>query len=135
MAAPPDPLQLWYDVTRDLIGRHGEDLTQRQTAVLLSVYLDPDLPTVRGLASRLSLGKPAVSRALDRLEKVDLVRRRPDRRDRRSVVVHRTVRGSVFLSDLASLIAKAAVAAPRAAGAPPRPVAATVSGAVQNTKP
>jgi DNA-binding MarR family transcriptional regulator len=105
---PRTALHLWSAVTRELIRDPARDLSARQMAVLLAVYLDPETPTVRGLAAKLGLAKPAVTRALDRLEALDFVRRRQDEKDRRSIVVQRTVKGSVFLADFAELAARTA---------------------------
>ncbi|MBO6834978.1 MAG: MarR family transcriptional regulator [Alphaproteobacteria bacterium] len=77
-------------------------------AVLTTVYLCASPHTVRGLAETLNVAKPAVTRALDRLSDLGLVRRKPDPDDRRSVLVQRTVKGSVFLSEFGELIVKAA---------------------------
>jgi len=55
---------------RALIGyvRSGEpDLTNRQMALLMLVYLTPGPHTVRGLAQTLSVSKPVVTRALNTL--------------------------------------------------------------------
>lgn len=89
------------------VRRDGPDLTARQMAVLTTIYLDPPPHTVRGLAEHLSISKPAVTRALDRLSALGLARRKTDETDRRSIQVQRTVRGSVFLSDFAELIRRA----------------------------
>ena len=77
-------------------------------ALLLSVYLTPPPHTVRGLAAALKISKPAVTRAVDRLSELDFVRRRKDEDDHRSVLIQRTVRGSVFLREYGEIIAEAA---------------------------
>lgn len=89
-----------------LVRRDGPDLSARQLAVLLTCYLFEGPHTVRGLASGLRVAKPAVSRALDRLEELDLARRQTDPADRRSVVVRRTVRGSALLREIREMIAE-----------------------------
>lgn len=89
--------------------RHQEaDLSTRQMAILLTIYLTPQPHTVRGLAQILRFSKPAVTRGLDRLAKLDLVRRRVDQDDRRSVLVERTAKGSEFLSQYGEIITSAA---------------------------
>ena len=90
-----------------LVATQGVDLSMRQIAILLTVYLAPDEPTVRGLSATLEISKPAVSRALDRLCDLGLVRRKTDQKDRRNVLVQRTVKGSVFLNDLGEILADA----------------------------
>ncbi len=59
-----------------LVRRKGPDLSARQLAIFLTCYLESESQTVRGLAAKLSISKPAVTRALDRLMEFDLVRRR-----------------------------------------------------------
>lgn len=78
----------------------ARDLTLRQLALLASIYNQDDAPTVRALAADLGLSKPVVSRAIDALERFELCRRQPDPADRRSIIVQRTVRGSVFVDRL-----------------------------------
>jgi DNA-binding MarR family transcriptional regulator len=59
------------------------------------------------LAASLAISKPAVTRALDRLESHEFVRRATDDRDRRSIIVLRTIKGSVYLRELADHIVRA----------------------------
>ncbi|MBT4934428.1 MAG: MarR family transcriptional regulator [Rhodospirillaceae bacterium] len=101
-------LDLWRRATVTSVRREAPDLSARQMALLLTVYLTPPPHTVRGLADALKVSKPAITRALDRLSDIELVRRKPDEQDRRSVLIQRTVRGSVFLREFAELIAAAA---------------------------
>ena len=84
----------------------GPDLSARQLSLLLTVYLTPP-HTVRGLAELLRVSKPAISRALDRLGMLGFARRNRDEADRRNVLVQRTMRGAVFLSDFSALVARA----------------------------
>jgi DNA-binding MarR family transcriptional regulator len=90
------------------VRRDAPDLSARQMALLLTVYMTPPPHTVRGLADTLKVSKPAITRALDRLSSMELVRRKQDENDRRSVLVQRTVRGSVFLREYGELIVAAA---------------------------
>jgi DNA-binding MarR family transcriptional regulator len=53
------------------------------------------------------VSKPAITRALDRLSEFDLVRRKKDPLDRRSVLVQRTTTGTAFLRDLKKILADA----------------------------
>jgi DNA-binding MarR family transcriptional regulator len=107
-----EALELWRGALVETVRRSAPDLTARQQAVLFCVYLVPPPHTVRGLARELKLRKPAVTRALDRLEETGLVRRRTDPEDKRSVLVQRTVKGSVYLSEFGDLILRAARAIP-----------------------
>lgn len=93
-----------------LVRSDGPDLSARQLAVLLTVYLGEGPHTVRGLASDLNVSKPAITRALDRLGELDLARRKVDPADRRSVLVQRTPKGSAFLQDLQGVMTEAAKA-------------------------
>ena len=90
-----------------LVRRDGPDLTARQLGVFLTCYLEGDAQTVRGLAAKLKVSKPAITRALDRLSEFDLVRRKKDPLDRRSVLVQRTTTGTAFLRDLKKILADA----------------------------
>ena len=101
-------LDLWCQVIVTAVRRDAPDLSARQMALLLSVYLKSPPHTVRGLAAALMISKPAVTRAVDRLSELDFVRRKKDEDDRRSVLIQRTVRGSVFLREYGDIIAEAA---------------------------
>ena len=63
---------------------------------------------MRGLARDLAMSKPAVSRALDTLGRLDFLSRKRDQADRRSVLVQRTVKGSNFLREFGDLAAESA---------------------------
>ncbi len=95
-----------------LVRRDGPDLSARQLAVLLTCYLESDSQTVRGLAATLDVSKPAITRALDRLGEFDMIRRKTDPTDRRSVLVQRTPKGTAFIRDLRGIMKEAAKAKP-----------------------
>lgn len=103
-----EALDIWRRAIVDSVRLDAPDLSARQMGLLLSVYLTPPPHTVRGLAGTLDVSKPAITRAINRLAELDLVRRKPDEADRRSVLVQRTVKGSVFLREFGELIATAA---------------------------
>ena len=103
-----EALAIWRQTMTESVRSDQPDLSARQMALLLTVYQDPVPQTVRGLAAHLNVSKPAIVRALDSLSKLEFVRRRRDEKDRRSVLIHRTVRGAVFLSEFAGLIVTAA---------------------------
>jgi DNA-binding MarR family transcriptional regulator len=85
--------------------RSGQpDLTNRQMAMLLVIGLEGGLHTVRGLAARLQVSKPVVTRALNSLTALGLVLRRIDERDRRSVFVDLTPGGTEFIAEFAEMI-------------------------------
>ena len=100
-------LDLWRRALVASVRLAAPDLSARQMSILLTVYLTPPSHTVRGLARDLNISKPAVTRAIDRLTEIEFVRRKVDEQDRRSVLVQRTVRGSVFLREFGELIVTA----------------------------
>ena len=91
-----------------LVRGDDKDLSARQLGVFLICYLNDGAHTVRGLAAQLNVSKPAITRALDRLGELDLARRKVDPRDRRSVLVQRTLKGSAYLRNLRAIMAEAA---------------------------
>ena len=101
-------LRLWLDPLTSLVRADDVDLSARQMAVLIRVYIEPPPHTVRGLSAALGVSKPVISRALDTLGRRGLIRRTADERNKRSIVVQRTVKGSVALRELADAIALAA---------------------------
>ena len=102
-----DALVLWRDALSASVRGDGPDLSARQMSILLTVYTLQPPHTVRGLSESLNISKPAISRALDRLEQLGYIRRRRDDYDRRSVLVQRTVKGTVFLSEFAEQVSEA----------------------------
>lgn len=97
-------LSFWHGVTSTALKQMPLDLSARQTAVLLNVYLMPPPHSIKSLADDLIISKPAVCRAVDALEKSKLVKRIRDRQDKRNVLIQRTVKGSVYLSEFADII-------------------------------
>jgi DNA-binding MarR family transcriptional regulator len=86
----------------------GPDLSARQLSIMLVVGLDSGMHTVRGLAACLSQSKPVISRALDRLCKLQMAYRIEDPRDRRSILVVPTENGLEFVAGLRTLLGEAA---------------------------
>lgn len=101
---PSQALKLWHDVTLALVRDGGQDLTARQMAILMTVYLETPPHTVRGLAAKLAVTKPAITRALDTLGGMKLLSRRRDEADRRNVIVTRTVEGALYLEQIGDLV-------------------------------
>ncbi|WP_316858840.1 MarR family transcriptional regulator [uncultured Cohaesibacter sp.] len=93
-------LKLWHDVTHTLVREEESDLSARQMMVLLTVYLETPPHTVRGLAAKLGVTKPAITRALDTMGRHGLLTRRRDDKDKRNVVVLRTVKGALYVEKL-----------------------------------
>ena len=103
-AGKKEALHLWQQVTSSCVRMKSYDLSMRQLAVLLSVYLEPAPHTVKNLAERMNISKPAICRALDYLARSGLLKRMRDEHDRRNVLIQRTVKGSVFLTEFSELI-------------------------------
>ena len=102
-------LRLWHAVSLAMVKDDQPDLTVRQATILLTIYIEPPPHTVRGLAKRLGVTKPVITRALDTMGILGLVNRRRDDRDRRSVIVQRTVEGSLYLEAIGDLITEKAL--------------------------
>jgi len=94
---PSQALQLWQAVAMQQVQEAAPDLSHRQMAILLTIYLDSPPHTVRGLAARLGVSKPVITRALDTMGSLKLVARHRDETDRRNVLVGRTVDGALFV--------------------------------------
>ena len=107
MTNPDQQIGILRETIVALVRSDGPDLSARQLAVLLTVYLGEGPHTVRGLAADLNVSKPAITRALDRLGELDLARRKVDPADRRSVLVQRTAKGTNFLRDLRNVMVEA----------------------------
>lgn len=100
-------LELWRRALTAYVRSDESDMTARQQAVMMTVALTPGPHTVRGLASALNIAKPAVTRALDVLEKHNYIKRIPDENDLRSVHIERTVDGMTWLRSFGSNIVDA----------------------------
>ena len=103
-------LKLWHDVTHDLVLEDDTDLSARQMTVLLTVYLETPPHTVRGLAAKLGVTKPAITRALDTMGRMGLLTRRRDDQDKRNVVILRTVKGARYVQSLGEKIVETTAA-------------------------
>jgi DNA-binding MarR family transcriptional regulator len=102
---PAQALRLLHDFVHTLVVGDEPDLSARQLAVLLTIYLESPPHTVRGLAARLRVTKPVITRALDTMGKLELVSRKRDPADRRNVVIQRTVKGALYVEKLGDLVA------------------------------
>ncbi len=98
---PAQSLQMLHDTALSLVRETRPDgladLSMRQLSILLIVYLDPPPHTIRGLAARLGVTKPVITRALDSMGKAELLSRRRDDADKRNVIVQRTVKGALYV--------------------------------------
>ncbi len=109
---PAQALRLLQDVSFGLVQdakpESSPDFTLRQLAILLTIYLDPPPHTVRGLAKKLGVTKPVITRALNAMGELDIVSRRRDEADRRNVIIQRTVKGSLYVEALGDRVVAAA---------------------------
>lgn len=106
-----DPNRLLHTLRKTLITEFRSqqpDLTLRQLAMLLVIYLTNERQTVRGLAAYLNVHKSAVCRALDRFREIDLAYREIDLRDTRSINAGRTARGAAMVERLGTAMVEAA---------------------------
>ena len=94
----------WMETLVRFVRSDQTDLTNRQMALLLVVYLSDGPHTVRGLAARLAVSKPVVTRALNTLGALGYIRRKRDESDLRNIFVERTQQGFAFLETFARLI-------------------------------
>lgn len=97
-------LSLWQGVLHRLVTAQEPDLSTRQMALLLTVYLSHPPHTVKHLSQHLKISKAATSRALDALTLLDYIKRKRDENDKRIVHIQRTVKGSIFLTELSQAI-------------------------------
>lgn len=94
---PQGGLAGWMSALIGYVRSGQPDLTNRQMALLLLVYLTPGPHTVRGLARILGVSKPVITRALNTLGALGYLRRERDEADKRNVFVAKTDRGANFL--------------------------------------
>lgn len=103
MAVELKPLQaltLLQTVSLSQVRDETHDLTWRQMAILLTIYLETPPHTVRALATRLGVTKPVITRALDTMGTMGLVSRHRDPQDLRNVLIKRTVSGALYVERL-----------------------------------
>ena len=101
-------LELWRRAVTASVRSDAPDLTARQQAILMTIALTPGPHTVRGLAEHLNIAKPAVTRALDALARLDFIRRIKDDTDLRNIFTERTPAGMAYLRTFSGLVLAAA---------------------------
>lgn len=101
---PLQALSLLRDLALSEVRAGAPDLSFRQVSILLTIYIEQPPHTIRGLAARLGVTKPVVTRALDTMGGLGLVSRQRDEKDRRNVLVKRTVAGALYVERLADAI-------------------------------
>lgn len=97
-------LSPWMRTLIAYVQSNRPDLTNRQLALLFQVYLTPGPHTVRGLAAKLKVSKPVITRALNTLGAFGYIRRQKDENDLRNIFVERTALGHEFLEAFAGMI-------------------------------
>jgi DNA-binding MarR family transcriptional regulator len=109
---PEQGLDLLHDIAlamvRETKPEGMADFTHRQLAILLTVYLERPPHTVRGLAQKLGVTKPVITRALDAMGKQAIIARRRDETDKRNVIIQRTVKGALYVEKLGDMVARKA---------------------------
>ena len=97
-------LTQWMRALTGYVRSGFPDLTNRQMAILMQVYMNPGPHTVRGLAKALSVSKPVVTRALNTLGGYGYLRRERDQDDRRNIFIVKTEDGQQFLDEFERLL-------------------------------
>ena len=97
-------LSEWMRTLIAYVRSNKPDLSNRQMALLLLVYLTPGPHPVRGLAAQLKVSKPVITRALNTLGALGYLRRQKDESDLRNIFVERTAEGIAFLETFSGLI-------------------------------
>lgn len=114
-------LELWRRAVTASVRSDAPDLTARQQAILMTIALMPGPHTVRGLAEQLNIAKPAVTRALDALERLDFIKRVRDEADLRNIFLERRPAGMKYLRQFAGLVLAAASGKDQDAAVSPKP--------------
>jgi DNA-binding MarR family transcriptional regulator len=99
------PLGHWMRTLVDYVRSGRPDLTNRQMALMMTVYIGSGPHTVRGLAEALHVSKPVITRALNKLSALGYLRRERDAADRRNIFITRTPKGAEFLDAFHHFIA------------------------------
>jgi DNA-binding MarR family transcriptional regulator len=97
-------LRGWMETLVRFVRSDQTDLTNRQMGILMLVYMANGPHTVRGLAAKLAVSKPVVTRALNTLGALNYIRRKRDESDLRNIFVERTQQGLAFLESFARLM-------------------------------
>ncbi|MGL4489016.1 MAG: MarR family winged helix-turn-helix transcriptional regulator [Rhizobiaceae bacterium] len=106
-------LTLLRDIALSEVRDDAPDLTFRQLSILLTIYLEAPPHTIRALAARLGVTKPVITRALDTMGALGLVERHRDPKDKRNVLVKRTVAGALYVERVGDLVTEKAGSLPR----------------------
>jgi DNA-binding MarR family transcriptional regulator len=110
---PLQALTLMRDFSLSEVRDDAPDLSTRQMSILLTIYLEAPPHTIRGLAAKLSVTKPVITRALDTMGTMGLVDRHRDEKDKRNVLVKRTVTGALYVERIGDRLIEKARELPR----------------------
>lgn len=80
------------------------NITYRQMQILLTIYLDDNVSRVREIANKLQIPKPSITRTLDKLERLDLLKRKVEHSDKRSIIIIKTANGGKLLTDCSKMV-------------------------------
>ncbi len=98
-------LELFNKALREVSGGASPDLTPRQSAMLVRICLARSAPSVKELAEASGCTKVVAARSIDILDAHGFILRRPDRQDRRNIVVVPTAEGMGLLAAVADRVA------------------------------
>src|SRR3546814_16900179 len=93
----------WMSALVRYVQSNQPDLTNRQLALLLIVYLLPGPHTLRGLAARLHVSKTVITRSLNSHSALAYLRHKPDDSACRNVTVDQKPHGNHFLKTVTTL--------------------------------
>jgi DNA-binding MarR family transcriptional regulator len=115
VAFPPSPVsdvrsRLSHDTVVGLFGQRGTAPSARQIAVFLTGHLETEAQTARGLATNLTVSKPAITRAPDRLVEWNFASHKIGVLDRRNIRVRHIHKGAAFLQELSDIMSEAPLA-------------------------
>jgi DNA-binding MarR family transcriptional regulator len=108
MSEPTWLVEVLRQTIATTVRQDARDLSQRQLGALLVCCLDAPPHTVGGLAAKLGISKPGISRAVDTLEHHELAKRAADIRDRRIVLVVPTASGRALVKKLGDIMEQSA---------------------------
>lgn len=95
-------MNLSFQIIKNSASSHFA-LTVRQLAILSLVYNEAIEASVDYYSKTLNLSKPAVTKAINRLEELKLVKRKPDTQDGRKVIVSSTLIGQNYIQQIQTI--------------------------------
>ena len=96
-----------YQTLLSILVRDERELTTRQLAAMLSVYVSTEPQNLTNLAARINASRPTTTRIVDKLVQARLMRRFADRADRRRVLLGRTSEGVRYIQGIIDSSAEA----------------------------